>query len=151
MPPARKSRSKSPTRKSKSPSPLPYDPSMKWGNYMYEENLRHPSRGREIAARLAAIEAQKPRSPSPAAEMRKWNKTHKSPPKKRAASPKRSASPKAKPRKCKVMRECKADATGCERHMKQGDCKFCHRDEPEWAMLRPDQKIAKGGRRTRKA
>lgn len=144
------------TRKSKSPKKnkfdfLIYDPSMKWGNYMMENNARHPERAAEGRARLAEIMAQPRKSKSKSPEMRKWNTTHKA----KNPSPKgkaKAASPKAKPRKGKVMRECKDDAKGCERHMKQGDCKFCHRDEPEFAMLRPDQKVAKGGvRRTRKA
>ena len=144
------------TRKSKSPKKnmFEYDPSMKWGNYMMENNARHPERGEETRARLAEIMAQK-RSKSKSPEMRKWNTTHKAKrasPKGKRASPKaKKASPKAKPRKGKVMRECKDDAKGCERHMKQGDCKFCHRDEPEFAMLRPDQKVKGGARRTRKA
>ena len=48
---------------------------------------------------------------------------------------------KPKPRKGKVMRECRANKAGCERHIKTGDCKFVHRDEPEWEMLRADQKL----------
>lgn len=149
------------TRKSKSPKKnmfdfLKYDPSMKWGNYMMENNARHPERAAEGRARLAEIMAQPHKSKSKSPEMRKWNTTHKAKkpsPKAKKVSPKaKKASPKAKPRKGKVMRECKADAKGCERHLKQGDCKFVHRDEPEFAMLRPDQKVAKGGvRRTRKA
>ena len=135
---------------------LKYDPSMKWGNYMMENNARHPERAAEGRARLAEIMAQPHKSKSKSPEMRKWNTTHKAKkpsPKAKKVSPKaKKASPKAKPRKGKVMRECKADAKGCERHLKQGDCKFVHRDEPEFAMLRPDQKVAKGGvRRTRKA
>lgn len=135
------------TRKSKSPKKnlFGFDPNMKWGNYMMEENARHPERGAAARARLAEIEAQPHKSKSPSPEVRKWNMTHKvaGPKGKKAkkASPKaKKASPKAKPRKGKVMRECRADATGCERHIKHGNCKFCHRDEPEFAMLRPDQK-----------
>lgn len=146
------------TRKSKSPKKnlFGFDPNMKWGNYMMEENARHPERGVAARARLAEIMAQPHKSKSKSPEMRKWNTTHKAKkpsPKAKKVSPKaKKASPKAKPRKGKVMRECKADAKGCERHLKQGDCKFVHRDEPEFAMLRPDQKVAKGGvRRTRKA
>jgi hypothetical protein len=139
------------TRKSKSPKKnlFEYDPSMKWGNFMMENNARHPERGAEARARLAEIEAQPRKAKSKSPEMRKWNMTHKAKrasPKGKRVSPKaKKMSPKAKPRKGKVMRECKDDAKGCERHMKQGDCKFCHRDEPEFAMLRPDQKVAKGG------
>lgn len=53
----------------------------------------------------------------------------------------------AKPRPGKFMRECRADCTeeGCARHKTTGNCKFVHKDEPEYAMLRPDQKAKKGG------
>lgn len=56
----------------------------------------------------------------------------------------------ARPRAGKVMRECRAGCTeeGCHRHKTTGDCKFVHQDEPEYRMLRPDQKEkhrSKGG------
>jgi len=52
-----------------------------------------------------------------------------------------------KPRAGKVMRECLRDCTnaGCQRHTNTKDCKFIHKGEPEWNMLRPDQKMKKGG------
>ena len=49
------------------------------------------------------------------------------------------------PRKGKMMRECKEDAAGCARHRGTANCKFVHRGEPEWNMLRPEQKMRKGG------
>jgi len=62
------------------------------------------------------------------------------------AAARRGRSP-AKPRPGKFMRECRADCTeeGCARHKTTGNCKFVHKDEPEYAMLRPDQKAKKGG------
>lgn len=53
-----------------------------------------------------------------------------------------AAAPGPKPRAGKFMRECRAnsEAGGCARHKATQDCKFVHRDEPEWAMLREDQK-----------
>jgi hypothetical protein len=45
------------------------------------------------------------------------------------------------------MKECKGDCTaeGCARHRATGNCKFIHKDEPEYAMLRPDQKQPRKG------
>lgn len=50
----------------------------------------------------------------------------------------------AVPRKGKVMKECRTNNAG---HLmpKGVPCKFVHKDEPEYAMLRPDQKRAGGG------
>jgi hypothetical protein len=50
----------------------------------------------------------------------------------------------AVPRKGKVMKECRTNNAG---HLmpKGMACKFVHKDEPEYAMLRPDQKRADGG------
>jgi hypothetical protein len=52
-----------------------------------------------------------------------------------------------KPRPGKFMKECRADCTseGCARQKATGDCKFVHKGEPEYAMLRDDQKVKKGG------
>jgi hypothetical protein len=52
------------------------------------------------------------------------------------------AAPGPQPRPGKFMRECRANSEqgGCVRHKTTHDCKFVHRDEPEWAMLRADQK-----------
>lgn len=63
---------------------------------------------------------------------------------KRASPPKVAV---AKPRPGKFMKECKADCekNGCARHKTKGDCKFIHRGEPEYNMLREDQKTKKGG------
>jgi hypothetical protein len=54
----------------------------------------------------------------------------------------------AKPRPGKFMKQCKQDCedSGCRRHKTTGDCKFVHRGEPEYEMLRNDQKLKpKGG------
>jgi len=53
----------------------------------------------------------------------------------------------AKPRPGKFMKECKMNdgPGGCARQKCTGDCKFVHRNEPEWKMLRDDQKTKKGG------
>lgn len=53
-----------------------------------------------------------------------------------------AAAPGPQPRPGKFMRECRANSEegGCARHLATHDCKFVHRDEPEWAMLRADQK-----------
>jgi hypothetical protein len=52
-----------------------------------------------------------------------------------------------KPRAGKVMRECIRDCTneGCQRHVDTKDCKFVHKGEPEYDMLRSNQKAKKGG------
>jgi hypothetical protein len=162
-------KSASPKRKSASPKSASRkvfqlanfsNSNIRWGNAMLaeEEGLTGAERAAMAAnlkktnnamAATAAAKAAARTAASPArGRTMKRNRVHlpwhtPSPsPKARGASPKaRGASPKAKPRKGKVMRECKSDATGCERHMKEGDCKFVHRDEPEWAMLRPEQKI----------
>jgi hypothetical protein len=64
----------------------------------------------------------------------------------RAAAP-AAAAPEQKPRPGKFMKECRADCTaeGCARQKATGNCKFVHKDEPEYAMLREDQKAKKGG------
>ena len=53
----------------------------------------------------------------------------------------------ARPRPGKFMKECRADCTaeGCARQKATGNCKFVHKKEPEYAMLRDDQKVKKGG------
>ena len=60
---------------------------------------------------------------------------------------KNQAVPGPKPRAGKVMRECLRDCenAGCQRHKNTKDCKFVHKGEAEWNMLRPDQKQRKGG------
>lgn len=57
------------------------------------------------------------------------------------------AAPGPKPRAGKVMRECLRDCEdeGCQRHKDTADCKFVHKGEPEYNMLRPDQKHGKKG------
>jgi hypothetical protein len=57
------------------------------------------------------------------------------------------AAAEPRPRPGKFMKECRADCTneGCARHKATGNCKFIHKDEPEYAMLREDQKAKKGG------
>jgi hypothetical protein len=57
------------------------------------------------------------------------------------------AAPGPKPRAGKVMRECLRDCEneGCQRHKDTADCKFIHKGEPEYNMLRPDQKQGKKG------
>jgi hypothetical protein len=52
-----------------------------------------------------------------------------------------------KPRPGKFMRECRdnSKSEGCVRHKGTHNCKFVHRDEPEWQMLREDQKVHGGG------
>ena len=151
-------KSASPKRKSASPKPASRkvfqlanfgNNNVRWGNAMLaeEEGLTGAERA-AMAANLkktnnamAASAAAKAATKPARGRTMKRNRVH-LPWHTPSPSPKaRGASPKAKPRKGKVMRECKADAAGCERHMKQGDCKFVHRDEPEWAMLRPEQKI----------
>ena len=54
-----------------------------------------------------------------------------------------AAAPSAafKPRPGKVMRECRDNRTGCERHQATGDCKFIHTGEPEFAHLRANQRL----------
>jgi hypothetical protein len=63
------------------------------------------------------------------------------------AAPAAAAASAVKPRPGKFMKECRADCTaeGCARQKATGDCKFVHKDEPEYAMLRDDQKVKKGG------
>jgi len=46
-----------------------------------------------------------------------------------------------RPRPGKVMRECRDNRTGCERHQGTGDCKFIHTGEPEFAHLRANQRL----------
>ena len=144
----------SPKRKSASPKPASRkvfqlanfgNNNVRWGNAMLaeEEGLTGAERA-AMAANLKktnnAMAASAAAKPVRGRTMKR-NRVH-LPWHTPSPSPKaRGTSPKAKPRKGKVMRECRADATGCERHMKQGDCKFVHRDEPEWAMLRPEQKL----------
>ena len=157
-----KRKSASPKRKSASPKSASRkvfqlanfsNSNIRWGNAMLaeEEGLTGAERAAMAAnlkktnnamAATAAAKAAARTAASPArGRTMKRNRVH-LPWHTPSPSPKaRGASPKAKPRKGKVMRECKSDAAGCERHMKQGDCKFVHRDEPEWAMLRPEQKI----------
>jgi len=155
-----KRKSASPKRKSASPksaSPKVFqlanfgNNNIRWGNAMLadEEGLTGAERARmaanlkktnnAMAATAAMRAAAEPASPARGRTMKR-NRVH-LPWHTPSPNGRRGASPKAKPRKGKVMRECKGDAAGCERHLKQGDCKFVHRDEPEWAMLRPEQKI----------
>jgi hypothetical protein len=150
-----KRKSASPKRRSASPKAFQLanfgNNNVRWGNAALaeEEGLTGAERARmaanlkkannAMAASAAAKAAAKPASPARGRTMKR-NRVH-LPWHTPSPNGRRGASPKAKPRKGKVMRECKADAAGCERHMKQGDCKFVHRDEPEWAMLRPEQKI----------
>jgi hypothetical protein len=54
-----------------------------------------------------------------------------------------------KPRKGKVMRECRTSNVA-HTHQTGDVCKFIHKDEPEYSMLRPEQKRT-GGKSTRKA
>jgi hypothetical protein len=70
---------------------------------------------------------------------RKWNNT------KRANNNKtrKMNNGSAKPRKGKMMRECRSNVTGCERHMANNSCKFVHRNNVEWKMLRNNQKVSK--------
>jgi len=146
-----KRKSASPKRRSASPKAFQLanfgNNNVRWGNAMLaeEEGLTGAERA-AMAANLkrtnnAMAARRSAKAPSPArGRTMKRNHVH-LPWHTPSPNGRRGASPKAKPRKGKVMRECKADAAGCERHMKQGDCKFVHRDEPEWAMLRPEQKI----------
>ena len=88
------------------------------------------------------------RSPSPVS--RKASPTRRrSPPKHVAKTHKAHAPVHAgpKPRAGKVMRQCMRDceSTGCQRHADTKDCKFVHKNEPEFAMLREDQKGKQGG------
>jgi len=54
-----------------------------------------------------------------------------------------------KPRPGKVMKECRTSNVTHDLEGK-GACKFVHKDEPEYAMLRPEQKRT-GGKSTRKS
>jgi hypothetical protein len=47
----------------------------------------------------------------------------------------------ARPRPGKFMRECRSNPTGCARHRNTHNCKFVHSDEPEFAMLRANQRL----------
>jgi hypothetical protein len=62
-------------------------------------------------------------------------------------NPRQETAPGPRPRPGKFMRECRAnsDEGGCPRHKSTHNCKFIHRDEPEWGMLREDQKKKGGG------
>jgi hypothetical protein len=145
---SRKSKSKSPSRKNKTVK-LGANNNTKWGNAMLAnaEGLTGKERNEALAALKKfnnAANARRAAAPARGRTMKRervhlpWQTPSPSP---NARPKQRAASPKAKPRKGKVMRECRADAAGCERHLKHGDCKFVHRDEPEWAMLRPEQKL----------
>jgi len=75
-------------------------------------------------ARLAAAPRGGPRGAAPAG---------------RAAAP--------KPRPGKVMKECRTN-NAMHAHESGAPCKYVHKNEPEFGMLRPDQKRAGGGRKT---
>lgn len=46
-----------------------------------------------------------------------------------------------RPRPGKFMRECRNNPTGCARHRNTHNCKFVHSDEPEFPMLRANQRL----------
>jgi len=62
-----------------------------------------------------------------------------------AAPAGRAAAPK--PRPGKVMKECRTN-NAMHAHESGAPCKYVHKNEPEFGMLRPDQKRAGGGRKT---
>jgi hypothetical protein len=57
----------------------------------------------------------------------------------------RAAAPK--PRPGKVMKECRTN-NAMHAHESGAACKYVHKNEPEFGMLRPDQKRAGGSRKT---
>jgi hypothetical protein len=58
------------------------------------------------------------------------------------AAPAAAAAPAAvRPRLGKFMRECRNNPTGCARHQTTHNCKFVHSDEPEFPMLRANQRL----------
>ena len=57
----------------------------------------------------------------------------------------RAAAPK--PRPGKVMKECRTN-NAMHAHESGAPCKYVHKNEPEFGMLRPDQKRAGGSRKT---
>jgi hypothetical protein len=62
-----------------------------------------------------------------------------------AAPAGRAAAPK--PRPGKVMKECRTN-NAMHAHESGAPCKYVHKNEPEFGMLRPDQKRAGGSRKT---
>lgn len=103
--------------------------SNKWGNMMLNEDEKMTSaEKRKRAAWVAPFNAALA--------------AHKASPKRLVHKVKNTV--KAKPRKGKVMRECKCNAKGCNRHKTTKNCKFVHRNEPEYEMLRPNQKAGGG-------
>ena len=62
-----------------------------------------------------------------------------------AAPAGRAAAPK--PRPGKVMKECRTN-NAMHAHESGAPCKYVHKNEPEFGMLRPDQKRAGGARKT---
>ena len=114
-----------------------------WGDYMYniDEALKSPrARAREDATFAAA-----------AARRNRNGQTHARRAKTRALRNKVASlfpTPPAglKPRKGKTMKQCRAtyNRAHCARHETGAkDCKFVHKDEPEWALLRVGQKQRK--------
>ena len=64
----------------------------------------------------------------------------------RAAAPAgRAAAPK--PRPGKVMKECRTN-NAMHAHESGAPCKYVHKNEPEFGMLRAEQKRPAGGRKT---
>jgi len=63
----------------------------------------------------------------------------------RGAPAGRAAAPK--PRPGKVMKECRTN-NAMHAHESGAPCKYVHKNEPEFGMLRPDQKRAGGSRKT---
>ena len=102
-------------------------------NYIRSRRVRHGRKAVSSYANESNNESKRPFRQFPSMARKQENKTRK-------RENKSNAGPK--PRPGKFMRECKlnSEPEGCPRHKTTGDCKFIHRDEPEWAMLREDQK-----------
>ena len=69
-----------------------------------------------------------------------------------AAAPRGAPAPRGfgaapKPRPGKVMKECRTN-NAMHAHESGAPCKYVHKNEPEFGMLRPDQKRAGGSRKT---
>jgi hypothetical protein len=89
---------------------------------------------RRLYANNVALQALQPRSRSfPVANMS------------RRAQP-NVARAQPKPRPGKVMRECKSSNVVHAHETSGAPCKFVHKNEPEFGMLRPDQKRSAGGK-----